>query len=99
MSGLTKLKEYRLKSGDTLTRVAVLCHTTPSHVSHIENGQRLPSYRLFTRLCNYYKIIVADRMDMEMAIQEALYKRWRGGSQTRYRRLNHDTHAALRDAD
>ena len=55
-----KLKEYRNKSGLSLRAVAKMLNLSASMVSLWEQGKNDPSYAQLIRLCQIYKIEIAD---------------------------------------
>lgn len=50
------LREHRTTLGLTQARLGEMCGLTNMWISHFENGNRLPSLKNFTRLCNALNI-------------------------------------------
>lgn len=60
-----KIKFYRLGSGLTQRELEKELGVSPQYISNIEQGKRGPSLDMQVKLCQYFRISMADLMPIE----------------------------------
>lgn len=53
-----KLRDARISAGFSQERLAELMGISPTHIKHMENGRRAPSFDLLYQLCQLLQISV-----------------------------------------
>lgn len=51
-----RIHEVRKRAGMSSDKLAELCDVGPVHIRKIESGAKVPSIRLFTRICNALQV-------------------------------------------
>ncbi len=63
-----RIHEVRRQAGISSDKLAELCGVGAVHIRKIESGAKVPSIRLFTRICNALKIsphyLLQDSLDV-----------------------------------